>query len=261
MNFWKRYPGDYGRDTAHLGLAQHGAYTLLLDHCYSTERPLPSDYEALYRVCRAFTDDERVAVRSVAEEFFPVGDDGLRRNQRAEKQIPLERKAIDAARANGKNGGRPIKTAIKADQNPLGSDFGTQIKTGSKPDQNPVGSESITQAEPRAKALPLPLPQEQKQDQKHIAQRAARFDEFWIIYPNRKGKAKALAKWKLLGLDALADRIIADVKARIARDRQWIDGFVPHGSTYVNGKGWEDDIEPVKFRAVSGGYQPLPGEL
>ena len=60
-------------------------------------------------------------------------------------------------------------------------------------------------------------------------------------------------------MDGIADRIIADVKARMVNDRDWVRGYVPHGSTYVNAKGWEDDISPPKLRAV-GGYQPLPGE-
>lgn len=265
MNFWKRYPGDYGRDTAHLSLAQHGAYGLLLDHYYSTERALPGDVEALHRICRAFTADERAAVEAVANEFFPVGPDGLRHNGRADKQIPIERKAIDAARTNGKSGGRPIKSTAEPDQNPTGYEGETKPITGSEPDQNPLGSQIKTQSKPAAKTLPLPQEQEQKKEPRSntLAQRAARFDEFWSVYPNRKGKSKALAKWKARNLDDMADRIIADVRNRIARDRQWIDGFVPHGSTYINGSGWEDDIEPVRLKAVAGagGYQRLPGEL
>lgn len=81
--------------------------------------------------------------------------------------------------------------------------------------------------------------------QKH-EQQAARFDEFWSEYPNRKGKADALAKWKLRNLDAIADVILEDVRRRKAQDRDWLRGYPPHASTYVNGKGWEDDIPEVK---------------
>lgn len=87
MNFYKRYMGDYGRDTAHLSLAEHGAYALLLDHYYSTESALPAELLALYRLCRAFDKLEQRAVQSVADKFFPVGDDGLRHNERADKEI------------------------------------------------------------------------------------------------------------------------------------------------------------------------------
>lgn len=79
---------------------------------------------------------------------------------------------------------------------------------------------------------------------KRTERQAARFAEFWTIYPNRKGRKAALAQWNRKGYDAIADRIIADVKARIAGDHDWLRGYVPHGSTYVNGEGWEDSIIP-----------------
>ena len=91
MNFYKRYMGDYGRDTAHLSLAEHGAYTLLLDHYYSTEQALPADPTSLFRICRAFDTAEQQAVLSVADAFFPVGDDGLRHSARADRELRISR--------------------------------------------------------------------------------------------------------------------------------------------------------------------------
>lgn len=116
MNYYERYCGDYGRDTAHLSLAEHGAYTLMLDAYYSTERGLPADVGALCRMCRAVSKAEQASVRNVAEQFFPVGQDGLRHNARAAREIPKARKRIDAAKANGTRGGRPHKP----NANPLG---------------------------------------------------------------------------------------------------------------------------------------------
>lgn len=100
---------------------------------------------------------------------------------------------------------------------------------------------------------------EEKKEQKPIERQAARFGDFWAIYPNKKGKADAEKAWTRKKLDALADTIIADVKARAAQDRQWLDGYIPHGSTYVNAEGWQDAIE--KPRQQSGGYEPMAGEI
>ena len=72
MNYYERYCGDYQRDTAHLSLAEHGAYTMLLDTYFSVEKPLPKDLSSLYRVCRAMTRLEQHAVKVVADQFFPV---------------------------------------------------------------------------------------------------------------------------------------------------------------------------------------------
>lgn len=88
----------------------------------------------------------------------------------------------------------------------------------------------------------------------------SRFDDFWAVYPNKKGKVAAEKAWKRKGLDLIADQIIADVKERAAMDRQWLDGFIPHGSTYVNAEGWQDAIEAPRKQAASG-YVPLPGEF
>jgi len=70
MNFYKRFIGDYGRDTGQLTLAEHGAYTLMLDSFYATEKPLPKDKKALYRLLRAETEPEKRAVDHVATQFW-----------------------------------------------------------------------------------------------------------------------------------------------------------------------------------------------
>lgn len=100
MSSWySRYYGDYMRDTGHLSLEEHGAYTILLDHYYATKKPLPSETPALFRICRAFTDSERASVASVLGQFFPVGADGNRHNARADKELNKE-EAISRSRAN-----------------------------------------------------------------------------------------------------------------------------------------------------------------
>ena len=73
MNYYKRHLGDYARDTGHLSMLEHGAYSLILDRYYATERGIPND-EA-YRVCRARSAAERKAVDTVLNEFFVMTDE------------------------------------------------------------------------------------------------------------------------------------------------------------------------------------------
>ena len=141
MNFYPRFPGDYAKKTARLSLAEHGAYALLLDEVYSTEEPLPADTDELCRICRALTKDERYAVIKVADKFFPIGADGLRHNERAEEEIALARPKIDAAKKNGKKGGRPRKTTQQAPQEE------TQEKPSGFSESNPSGSPQATQSQ------------------------------------------------------------------------------------------------------------------
>lgn len=86
MNYYERHLGDYARDTGHLSLLEHGVYTLLLDRYYATERPLPADLKAIYRLVRAREKVERAAVETVLEEFFELGDDGWH-NRRCDQEI------------------------------------------------------------------------------------------------------------------------------------------------------------------------------
>lgn len=137
MNFWKRYPADYQRKTARLSLQEHGAYTLLLDEQYTTEKPLPTEIGKLFRICRAMKKSEKDAVRSVADHYFPLGPDGLRVNKRAVEELEEAAPAVQAARANGKKGGRPKKpTGIPTGQ-PTGIPTGFSGNNPAETQQKP----------------------------------------------------------------------------------------------------------------------------
>lgn len=114
--------------------------------------------------------------------------------------------------------------------------------------QGDAPNDCVTQrdAAKRAVTLETETETEVKAKAKPLERQAARFEEFWEAYPNKKGRAEAEAKWKARRLDRIADRIIADVKARKTGDDEWLRGFAPHGSTYVNGSRWEDVITPAK---------------
>ena len=92
MNYYPRHLGDYARDAGHLTLAEHGAYTLLLDRYYATERPIGR--EEAFRICRAASKADKAAVSRVLSEFFRWTDEGYR-NKRADDEI---------ARAQAKSG-------------------------------------------------------------------------------------------------------------------------------------------------------------
>lgn len=104
MNYYRRYVGDYLRDTSRLSVLEHGAYNLMLDYYYADERPLPLDKAELYTMVRAMTPADRKAVDRVLERYFVEAGDGYH-NNRADHEIEVSRKARD----NGKGGGRPPK--------------------------------------------------------------------------------------------------------------------------------------------------------
>ncbi|PRP68719.1 hypothetical protein BUE93_20860 [Chromobacterium amazonense] len=151
MNFYKRFMGDYARATAHLSLAEHGAYTLLLDHYYATEKGLPADPVALFRICRAFTQEEQAAVQAVIDQFFPVAGDGMRHNSRADEQITEDMARIAIARENGKRGGRRKQTQPEPNGNPAGLQ--------NKPNGFANGNQEENQTETQRASSPQPEPE------------------------------------------------------------------------------------------------------
>lgn len=140
MNYFELYPGDYLRDTTRLTLVEHGAYLRLLMAYYAEEQPLPGDEAELYVIVSAVTPTDKAAVRKVAGRFFPVGDDGLRRNGRADLEIAKARKRIETSRANGAKGGRKPRGQRPnppATGNPAGNPPGS-------PQGGPVGTRQRT---------------------------------------------------------------------------------------------------------------------
>lgn len=117
MNFYKRHLGDYARDTGHLSLIEHGAYTMLLDWSYASERPLPETMESVFRLCRATSAAEKRAVEFVVNEFFPLVD-GHRRNKRAMLEIADLLSVSETARANAHKGWQGRRNAPASNPHP-----------------------------------------------------------------------------------------------------------------------------------------------
>jgi hypothetical protein len=75
------------------------------------------------------------------------------------------------------------------------------------------------------------------------------FVEFWKVYPRRVSKALALKAWlKIAPGPELVQTILAAVEVH-KKSEQWKKDngqFIPHPSTWLNQKRWEDELEPAK---------------
>ncbi len=134
MNYYERHLGDYARDTGHLSMLEHGAYGLLLDRYYATEAPIPA--AQVYRIARALSKLERAAVDAVLAEFFRLVDGGWT-NARADAEIGKAQTRINAARENGRRGGRPRNNPNGTKQEPGGFSPGSKSETQRKAHQTP----------------------------------------------------------------------------------------------------------------------------
>lgn len=108
MNYYPHHIGDYLKDTAHLSMIEDGAYRRLMDVYYAREAMIPLDLKQACRLVRASSKEDKEAVATVLEEFFTRTDDGWRHG-RCEAEIEKARVLKDAARQNGRKGGRPRK--------------------------------------------------------------------------------------------------------------------------------------------------------
>lgn len=141
MHSFMKHLGDYAKDTRHLTLLEHGAYNVLMDWCYASERALPHDEAMLYRICAAFTKPEQQAVMSVIQQFFQERPEGW-----IQKRIEEE-----LMKAHEKRG--------KAKQAALSRWDADAMRTHSERNADAVPMHSVRNADgmPRARALRNPI--------------------------------------------------------------------------------------------------------
>lgn len=79
------------------------------------------------------------------------------------------------------------------------------------------------------------------------------FDDFWIRYPRKEGKQAALRAWqKLSPSEQLAVQLIEAVEVQRTWPSWTKDGgqFIPHASTWLNGRRWEDQPPTVREKSM-----------
>jgi len=68
------------------------------------------------------------------------------------------------------------------------------------------------------------------------------FDDFWELYPRKESKSAASKNWLKLTPDEQS-KAITDCQKRYEQSER---KYIPHASTYLNGKRWEDEIYVVE---------------
>jgi uncharacterized protein YdaU (DUF1376 family) len=106
------YTGDYRRDTQHLSMMEHGAYCLLLMHCWDQRGPLPLDERRIFGICNARSNEEMGAVRHVLAEFFTRMHDGWY-NHRMDREINRAAALSERLSTAGKAGARKRKSLMR----------------------------------------------------------------------------------------------------------------------------------------------------
>ncbi len=164
--------------------------------------------------------------------------DGLRKlYDKRINLLPEKPTLINTSRA-GKSGGAEVSDAETRHST-------VQDRTGETPPTPPAGGKPPTP--PPDDILSKPL--------------RASFDLFWSMWPKAKKKSKGKAEraWKKLKPDA---ELLAAIMGKLKQAQasvEWAkeDGkYIPHPSTWLNAKGWEDEYTPNPGGNGSGSGKP-----
>lgn len=223
--FWDAYLAD----TTHLTTEEHGAYLLLLAAMWRRNGWVPDDDRDNARIL-GLTPAKWKRVKERLSVFL-IFQDGQITQKNLLKIWKITQEKIEKNRENGAKGGRPKSNKNNNIAKANGSVSQKPNETIPEPEPEPNIKERDTNV-----SLALVAPCEPD-----------RFSEFWNQYPHRngakKGKAAAEKAWaKAIKARASPSQIIAGA-LRYANDRQVIQGYAKDPATWLNAKGWEDDIE------------------
>lgn len=218
--------GAYLADTMTLTTQQHGAYLLLLFAYWRNRGPLDDDDEDLASIVKA-SPAEWKKLRAKLCKFFTI-DNGVWAHGRADKELAAAgmRKAAAVSKAQAAAEARWKKEREQAASN--------------------ASSDAPSMPGALLKQCPTPSPKEKvsKASPSHPPG-GGRFGEFWLAWPKnerKQDKKACAAKWAKGGLDAIADAILADVRAKRGT-RKWQEGFIEAPLVYLNNRRWEDGAD------------------
>lgn len=108
---------------------------------------------------------------------------------------------------------------------------------------------------PHRREAPSALPAETDEPEDHQAESGpqkadteAAFESFWKCYPRKCGKEPARKAFTKLNPDAALMNTMMLAVAQQSSSAAWLkDGgqFIPHASTWLNQKRWEDEVKPA----------------
>lgn len=107
----------------------------------------------------------------------------------------------------------------------------------SPPAGDSAPAEAVTEDKPVSK------PNGARREKSAPAHDPEAFEAFWAKYPRKDGRKAAIRAWDKLKPDKALCRTMYAALSRQRRSEQWAEEggrFIPHFSTWLNGRKWED---------------------
>jgi uncharacterized protein YdaU (DUF1376 family) len=219
--FWDAYIAD----TTHLTTEEHGAYLLLLAAMWRRNGAVPDDDKDIARIV-GLTKAKWVKVKARLEKFLVI-ENGEITQKNLQKIWKNTQEKIQKNRENGSKGGRPKSLKNNDIEKANGSVSENPNKTIPEPEPEPIVS-------------------------------IGRFDEFWNSYPHRDGvkrkRKDAESKYRAAVKRGVSEQTIIDAAKRSRDDKRVIEGFARDPTTWLNQRGWEDE---VAFSQQNNGDDPV----
>jgi len=136
------YWGDYLKDTMHLQAEAHGAYLLLLGHCWNNDGYAPNDDRKLKSICRISHLENPTEVLDDLDEFFVEKDDKIY-NKRLLKELKKAEKNRQKKSEAGKKSGISRRSKV----NTCSTDVRTKDEQKGNPSPSPSPSPSVLEEE------------------------------------------------------------------------------------------------------------------
>lgn len=222
LPYMKLHIADYLADTQHLTTQEHGAYLLLLMNYWQTEKPLNNKRGRLKSVVRLSTEEWK-EVEITLSEFFTVEDD-LWKHGRVEAELES---VIALSTQASYAGSKSARVRAEKKRNSNGSSTTVEPKFNDR-------SDSV----------------ERKSNHKDIDKDKdidikSEFDLFWLAYPRKGDKKKALISFRGALTITNSAVIIAGAR-RYANDPNRDNAFTKLPTTWLNGECWNDSPLPVR---------------
>lgn len=220
--------------------------SLWLDHSLSTNEKvmlveigsLEDDIRGCYATNAHFAEFFGLSVSRVSEIISGLAERGL---------ITIEQiregKRVVERRIRLSNPFEKPKTPSENAANPFGKD-------GEPPSENTKGSNTSMSNTKRVKDL-----------RASGTEVDAAFEQFWKLYPKKKGRKDALKAWSKLNPDADLQAVMIAALANHCASRDWTkDGgqFIPNPATWLNGERWHDVLQPACATAQGSNFNNLP---
>ena len=231
MNHYPHHIGDFNNGTRHLTRIERSIYRDLIELYYDTEAPLTSDIDALARRIIARSEEERIALVAVLEEFFTL-DAGAYTHSRCDEELAK----YQAFAENGKQG-----AAKRWKRPPDSPPINSPLAKNSPPIISPIATRTNNH-KPITNIPPTPKTEEEVRVKRDWS---AEFESFWKEYPEHRKDNRYRSESAWSGVRTLLPPLgeVLGALAAFKSSKKWREEqgkFVPSPHVWLEERRWQD---------------------